>query len=122
MLNRFIFVLLACLAATACTGANAQSVPQSQGAAANATPEVPTVGDVPSTPLQPPQATFPITLHSPDGKSVLAVIYADGHVVGDRKALTALLADAKGPPSPESVLYALIVRDVVDVKKQEKKP
>ena len=54
---------------------------------------------------------YPVFLKAPDG-SLLATIEADGTITGNRGGLVALLRTQTGPVNEQSILAALIAREL----------
>ena len=98
-MRNLILILIAALLLSSCTAAQ-EPVPF--------TMPTPT----PPTPVAPPAAPmYPVFLKAPDG-SILATIEADGTITGNRDGLVALLRAQTGPVNEQSILAALIAREL----------
>jgi hypothetical protein len=113
--KKILLAAASCAVLAACAQAPAQQPPQAPAPAST-----PAQGRQ-APPLQPvePKPTFPITIQDQD-KKVLASLDADGTVTGDCARMTELLRAAKGEPTPQSVVFALIVHAMDGCQKKSK--
>lgn len=111
-MTKFLISVAAVALLSACATADTKPVNLVAGVSP-ALPQ-PSSGSAPLAPTPPPTPLFPILVHAPNNGPTIAQINSDGTITGDKKALTELLDGMTGQPTPESVIFALINRVMVD--------
>lgn len=107
-MNKLLIPFSALLLLGGCAVNDTKPVKLAADVTATAGPDAQSAISAPATPL------FPILLHAPNNGPAIAQINSDGTITGDKRALTLLLAGMTGNPTPESVIFALINRVMID--------